>query len=394
GGDAPILFYSRRIGLNQNRQVPLEVGGRLTGRAGAYSIGLINIQTGDEPESGTRPTNFTVMRLRRDILARSAVGLMFTKRSIGADGGPGNRAYGADATFNFYENLQINTYWAKTDTPGLRGRDTSYRTQLDYQGDRYTVQLDRLAVGERFNPGIGFVRRHDMIRNMGRFRFTPRPRQPSIVRKYSYEVSLEYVTDGEGRLESRDRQLEFGIDFQNADRLEVRYNDLFEFLPVPSVIGSVLLPVGAYRFDNIRVQYDVSQQRPVSGNVAVEYGTFYNGRKTTVGVGRGRIPLTTQLSVEPTYSLNRVRLVQGNFTAHLAGSRITFTPTPLMFVSALLQYNSSSNSLSTNARFRWEYRPGSELFVVYNEERDTLARSFPALANRAFIVKVNRLLRF
>jgi hypothetical protein len=65
-----------------------------------------------------------------------------------------------------------------------------------------------------------------------------------------------------------------------------------------------------------------------------------------------------------------------------------------MFTSALLQYNSSSHALSANVRLRWEYRPGSELFVVYNEERDTLARQFPEIANRAFIVKVNRLMRF
>jgi hypothetical protein len=73
---------------------------------------------------------------------------------------------------------------------------------------------------------------------------------------------------------------------------------------------------------------------------------------------------------------------------------VTWTATPLMFTSALVQYNSSSHGLSANVRLRWEYRPGSELFVVFNEERDTNARRFPDLANRALIVKVNRLLRF
>jgi hypothetical protein len=111
-------------------------------------------------------------------------------------------------------------------------------------------------------------------------------------------------------------------------------------------------------------------------------------------VARGRVPITNQLSLEPTYSLNRVDLVEGRFTTHLAGSRVTFTVTPMMFVSALLQYSSGTRAVATNARLRWEYQPGSELFVVYNEQRDTLAHRFPALANRAFILKVNRLLRF
>ena len=65
-----------------------------------------------------------------------------------------------------------------------------------------------------------------------------------------------------------------------------------------------------------------------------------------------------------------------------------------MFVSALLQYNSTSNAVGANVRLRWEYQPGSELFVVYNEQRNTLATRFPLLDNRAFIVKLNRLFRF
>jgi hypothetical protein len=86
--------------------------------------------------------------------------------------------------------------------------------------------------------------------------------------------------------------------------------------------------------------------------------------------------------------------VQGDFTTHLAGLRAIVTPTAKMFTSAFLQYNSSNHNVSANVRLRWEYQPGSELFVVYNEDRDTFARSFPELSNRAFIVKVNRLFRF
>ena len=92
--------------------------------------------------------------------------------------------------------------------------------------------------------------------------------------------------------------------------------------------------------------------------------------------------------------INRVDLPEGQFTMNLVTARTTYTVTPLMFVSALLQYNSAVDAVSTNARLRWEYRPGSELFVVYNEQRDTLARRFPELNNRAFIVKINRLFRF
>jgi hypothetical protein len=98
-----------------------------------------------------------------------------------------------------------------------------------------------------------------------------------------------------------------------------------------------------------------------------------------------------RLSLETTYSVNHVSVPQGAFTATLAGSRVTYTMTPQMFLSALLQYNSSTSTMGTSARLRWEYRPGSELFVVYNDERNPL--NTPALRNRALIVKVNRLFR-
>jgi len=394
---APIMFYSRRIGLHQDQQVPLNVGGRLTGRAGKYSIGVLNIQTGDkEEEFGAPATNFSVIRVKRDVLRRSSIGLLFTNRSESMIGPGANRSYGLDGTFAFFENLQINTYWAATDTDGLSARDNdSYRGQLDYSGDRYTVQLDRMKIGDNFNPEMGFLRRDDMVRDYARFKFSPRPRARNAIRKYVYDSSIEYIENGAGRLESRERAAEFALEFQSADRFSVNYTNSFEYLPRPFLIGGgVVLPAGgSYQFDTFRLGYNIAQQRPVSANLTAEFGSFYSGHKTTVSASRGRVPITNQLSVEPTYSLNRVTLDEGRFTTHLAGSRVTYSVTPLMFVSALIQYNSGINAISTNARFRWEYRPGSELFVVYNEERNTLTRSFPSLNNRAFIVKINRLFR-
>jgi hypothetical protein len=396
-GDAPILFYSRRIGLNGGREVPIEAGGRVTGRIGRYTVGVLNMEAGEVRDTRTPATNFTVVRLKRDVLRRSSIGVMGTSRSVGIDGVGRNHAYGVDGNFNFLQNLQINTYWARTETAGSRpaGDQTSQRAQLDYSGDRYGVQLEHLTVGADFDPQVGFVRRGDIQREYAQFRFSPRPRGRSAIRKYIYQASLEYIEDGHGRLESRERNAEFALEFQNADRVAVYYTNTFEYLPAPFPIGGdVRLPVGGYTFDTIRLQYNMGQQRPQSANLSAEYGTFYNGRKLTFNVQRGRLNLTPQFSLEPVYSYNDVSLDEGAFTQHLAGARITVTMTPMMFASALLQYNSSLNTVSTNARFRWEYQPGSELFVVYNEERNTLARSFPALSNRAFVVKINRLFRF
>ena len=397
---APILFYSRRIGLNLGREVPLQAGGRITGRAGRFTLGILNAQTADESEDlplPARATNFSVVRVRRDILNRSAIGLIATARSVAQNGAGRNLAYGADGSFLFLENLAINTYWAKTETDGRNGDDTSYRTEFNQNGDRYGLQLERLVVGENFNPELGFLQRRNFRRNFGQVRFSPRPQRMLAVRRFRYQVGVNYIEDNVGTLETREQVGEFGIEFENSDQFTVSYTDSYEFLarpfPIP-IYPSVVVPPGRYDFQTTKIGFNLGRRRKVSGNMSVEHGTFYDGHRTSVNVSQGRVSLTNALSVEPTYSLNDVDVPEGAFTTHLVGSRITYTMTPLMFVSALVQYNSGTNSVSTNARLRWEYQPGSELFVVYNEDRNTLARSFPATSTRAFIVKVNRLFRF
>ena len=138
----------------------------------------------------------------------------------------------------------------------------------------------------------------------------------------------------------------------------------------------------------------VGQQRKASGTWSIERGPFYDGTRTTFSYSGARVKFNQHLAVEPGLSVNQVTLPYGDFTAKLVSARTTYTVTPLMFVSGLVQYNSSNNSLSSNVRLRWEYQPGSELFVVYNEGRDTVLRGTPALQNRALVIKFNRLFRF
>jgi hypothetical protein len=394
-GDTPLLFYSRRIGLNQGLEVPIVAGGRLTGRVGRFTIGAVDIGTKDVPKADATASNFSVLRLRRDILRRSSVGVLATRRSVAQIGMGSNDAYGVDGSFAFFANLSFNTYWAKTRTSGLGGKDTSYRTQMEYAGDRYGVQLDRLVVGDSFNPEVGFVRRSNIRESVGQLRFSPRPKAIKSVRKFSGIGTYTYIEDGAGLLQTRTADVEFAIELQNSDRFSVGLLDDFERLTQPFAIPpSAKIAVGAYDFATARIGYAFGQQRPVSGTLLVEHGAFYNGERTGLGFSRTRVNVTPRFSLEPSISINWIELPGGSFTTKLVGSRVTYTMTPLMFASALVQYNSTTRRTSANVRLRWEYRPGSELFVVYNEERDTLVHGFPDLQNRAVIVKINRLVRF
>jgi hypothetical protein len=395
-GDAPILFYSRRIGLGQQGQaVPILGGGRLTGRMGRFSVGALDIQTRDERKALAQATNFSALRVKRDILRRSSIGAIFTARSKAQTLTGANETVGVDGTFAFFNNLAFNTYWATTRSDGVEADDQSYRAQIDYAGDRYGVQLERLSIGDNFNPEVGYVRRDNMDKNYAQFRFSPRSKKIKAVRKFSGIGSINYIEDRTGRLETRTSDGEFAIELQNSDRFSLGINQDYEYLKAPFTIApGFRIPVGGYEFVRARAGFNLGQQRPVSGNVAVEVGAFYNGHRNSLMFNRSRVNVSNRFSFEPSVSINWITLSNGSFATTLAGSRVTYTVTPLMFVSSLVQYNSSTHVASTNVRLRWEYQPGSELFVVYNDERNSLGPGFPDLSNNALIVKINRLFRF
>ena len=393
-GDTPILFYSRRIGLHAGREIPIVGGARLTGRMGQWSVGALNMQADEEPDAATQATNFTVLRLKRDVLRSSSIGLLATNRSKSEAGVGGAQTYGADSTFRFFNSLDVNAYWAQTRTPTRGSAETSYRAQLDYNEDRYGLQLEHLLVGDGFNPEVGFLRRDDIRRSYASARFSPRPRQVSAIRRYSWTGSITYIENLEGRVDYRDAGLDFGLEFQSGDRFGVAANRGLEFVPAPFRLGEqATVPAGAYDFDLTKLSYNVGQQRRLSGNISLERGAFYGGHRTTLGVSRGRVNVTSRLSAEPSYTVNWIDIKQEVFTTHLLGSRVTYSISPLMFGSALVQYNSSTHTVALNARLRWEYRPGSELFVVYNEQRDTMGRPSIDGTSRALIIKINRLFR-
>jgi len=394
-GDTPYLFFSRRIGLDGGRQVPLRVGGRMAGKIGNTTLGVLNVQTGDEPAAAATSTNFTVLRAKRDILNRSYLGAMFTHRTATPGRVGSNDGYGVDGSFGFFQNLRLDGYLAATRTDDVKGDNLSYRGFVDYNADRYGVQVEHLAVQPNFLPELGFLRRTDFQRNFALARFSPRPTRIPHVRRMTTLASLQYTTNNGSRLDTREQVGQFQTEFTNSDVVSVTYTDSFERLVRPFAIApGIRLPIGTYNFHTTEVSYTAGQQRRISGAVVYQGGTFYNGDRHALQFNTGRVEITPQLSLEPTLQFNRVNLVQGSFRATVARSRLTYTVTPRMFVSGIVQYNSTSTSFGTNVRLRWEYRPGSELFVVYTDDYNTDAPAgADALRNRAFVVKVNRFFR-
>jgi hypothetical protein len=228
-------------------------------------------------------------------------------------------------------------------------------------------------------------------------RFSPRP-ESDLIRRLSFGGGIDYLENGTaGFVESREREGSFQLEFESSDALNVSVTDRYEFLSEPFRIsgsGGVEVDPGRYSFREVEVGFSLGQQRWYSGNLSFQRGGFFTGDRTTAAVRGGLINVSTRLSLEPTLSFNWLDLPEGSFRSDLVVTRVNYAFSPRMFFGGLVQYSSGSNSFSTNLRFRWEYRPGSELFVVYTESHNTdVLDRFSEMETRGLTIKLNYLLR-
>jgi hypothetical protein len=399
GGGGPTLFYSRSIGLEGGRAIPILGGGRLTGKLGSFDVGLLSIQTDDDAAVGAESTNFSVARVRRDVFGRSTMGALFQNRSRAMSGQGSNQSWGVDGFFGLTENTSLLAYYMQSRTEGLTGLDASYRARLSYDGDLIGGSVDHSVVGNDFNPEIGFVRRSDFRQSSASARYSPRPRSIPWIRQLTFQSSISYLENERTHLvESRDWGGQFSAQLENSDNFSLGFTQSYENLVTDARISGATVPAGRYSFREGQASFRLGPQRFFSANLSVSHGHYYGGTITSAGIGGGRVEVTPQISVEPSVSFNWIylgnALQPGRYDQHVAVTRVTYTLTPRAYVSGLVQYNSRSHTVSGNFRLRWEWAPGSELFLVYTEDRNTdVLDRWSALSNRGFVLKVNRLLR-
>jgi hypothetical protein len=363
----------------------------------------MSIQTDDDAtDDGSviaESTNFSVARIRRDVFGRSTIGALFENRTRSLVAPGSNQAWGVDGSFGLTENLSLVAYYMQSRTEGLTGLDASYRGRLSYDGDLVGGSVDHTVVGGDFNPEIGFVRRSDFRQTSASARYSPRPRSIPWIRQLTFQSNVNYLENERTHLvESRDWGGQFSVQFENSDNFSLGFTQNYENLTDEARISGARIPAGRYSFREGQASFRLGPQRIFSANLSVSHGHYYGGTITSAGIGGGRVEVTPQISVEPSVSFNWIDLPSavepGRYDQHVAVTRVTYTLTPRAYVSGLVQYNSRSHTVSGNFRLRWEWAPGSELFLVYTEDRNTdVLGRWSALSNRGFVLKVNRLLR-
>jgi hypothetical protein len=391
-----ILFFSRRIGLSDDGEaIPIAGGTRLTGRFGPYSVGILNLQ---QRSGNTSPaTNFTAVRLRRNVLANSDVGLILLNKD--EHGARFNRVVGADANFRFFNSLDVNGSVARTLSPvtivGSDGSESMGNASVHYRDRRWELQSTYVRIGDRFNDEMGFVPRT----GVWKFDSTYGARfRPTRLSKWLRELfphlgvtNVSWLKSGE--LQSRLIGAHMSINLQDGSGGEIGVDPTTENLTVPFLINrrrGIIIPVGRYDFNDWHATWRTNASAPFSVNGRFDVGDFYDGHRQSYG-GGAALRVGGRLNAAITESRNQIQLQAGSYTTDLITARVEYGFSTIAFANALIQYNTDAREWTSNLRFNVIHHRLSDFFLVFNERRDT---STGGLLDRALVAKVTQMVAF
>lgn len=392
GGHGPplaTLFHSRNIGLVSGTPVPMTYGAKIAGKMGDTSVGFINAQTGSEAAAGHDGGNYSVLRLRQDVFARSSVGLIATNVQ---SGGEFNRVAGVDANFRFFDHLQVNGYAARSNDSRPSGNGWIGAFGASWDDDLLSFGVDYNYIDDDFRTDLGFILRSDILRQNYRVGIKPRP-SLSWVRQVMTFVNVTYVADTGGDIESREQNIYNRVQFESGDSMTVSFARNFERIEYPfSVSGAATILPGDYSFNEWRVSLDSYDARPLSARVSVSGGGFFDGTRRSYG-GGGTVRLNEKASISPGYSFNRIELPTDAFNTHVITMRGAYSFSENVLTSALVQYNSIADRLSVFARLNYIYRTGDDVFLVF-KSTTRWDEGFYGESDRAVVAKMTRSFEF
>jgi Domain of unknown function (DUF5916) len=381
-----LMFFSRRIGIFGDAEVPVLGGLRLSGRAGEQTLGLLDVFT--EEAAGAPRTNFGVLRYKRDAGTRGYVGGMLTDRRTST---ASETDFGADASLWPTSRLNLQGFAARTTrSDGLA--DWAARGAAEYQADPVYLYGEYLRIGPGAETGMGFVTQADIHRANGKAQYTFRPRA-SPLRSIAAYVGGKRQTHVDGRLRDETAFAGMSFDLHSGDGLSVTHvRGLIDLDWGFDLAGLVPVPPGRYDLVDTEVTLYSSGNRPLSATYNASIKHIWDGDVTALG-GSLWLKAGSHLGLSGTYTRSAVSLPGGAFVAHVAGLRLGWSFSTRLSAAVYAQYNSLDRKFVGNFRLRFIHRPGSDLYLVFNEERGEPGDPGALLA-RGAAVKLSYLMRF
>ncbi|MFV1987280.1 MAG: DUF5916 domain-containing protein [Gemmatimonadota bacterium] len=396
GGFTDRLFFSRRIGLERGQIVRLFGGARVVGRAGGTDFGILNMQTGPLDERSGE--NMGVFRLTQKILnPYSRIGGMVTTR-FGRNG-EDNVAYGLDTQLRLFGDEYVTVKWAQTFDEKIEegsaldaGLIQARWERRRRQGLFYSASYRR--VGPDFLPRLGFQSRSDFAFYGGRLAYGwfLAPTSPFLALTISGQTG-HFVRNEDGSAQSRVYEPNLQLEWKNGATVRIAANSSFESIRRPFVIAGIPIEPGEYWFQQGSISLSLNRSALFRGDVRASAGSFYDGTRRSVSVNP-TWNVSRYLELGGGYEINQLDFAERDMSAttHLGRLRAQVALNVHLSLNTFLQYNNLTGQTSVNARFRYYFSEGTDLWIVYNEgynnTRDNgLDPRRPLSAGRTIMVK-------
>ena len=369
-----LLFYSRRIGLEEGRAIPIINGGKITGKAGPYGIGMLNVFTNkylDETDPDdiidVSRTNYSVLRLTRDIFSGSRIGLIGINKQ---DTDTYNRASGFDFTYRPTDSLDMRGLWARTFEPDASGQNNALYLGGTWRNRDLRLEGLYMDIDENFNPEVGFIQRDGIRRINAQMRYSPRLGKFGVRQIYT-GPEFDFILNQDNQLETQEIRLTNYFRFESGAYIGFLPRRTTEHLDEDFEIRSgIIIPPGEYSFTEMMIRGSTDDTKVLTGQYSVNFGNFYNGSKWGFTLDAGFKP-NGRLNVQPIFQFNRVTLPQDAFNASIFGARVGYSFSTTLFAKIFAQWSSDDDIFATNVLLNYIYRPGSDFYLVFNQIFDT-----------------------
>jgi Domain of unknown function (DUF5916)/Carbohydrate family 9 binding domain-like len=363
-----LLFFSRQIGIDPitGIEVPINGGGKITGSLANFQLGVMDVDT---RQLGPNPgANYAVVRVKRSLWAGSYVGVMGIDKQSGNPSDSFNQTSGADTRLVFFKNLVLNGYAAQTRTPGFSSGQTDVGAGFHYQTNWLEVLGQHRRVGPNFNPEVGFLERTDCLCNYLDTILRARPKLRSV-REFNFEGFLFHAPDTHHVLQTQEWQGTFRVEFNNGSYSDDDIADVFtQRLTTPfNIYKNVFIPIGEYHWSRHQLTYGTSQARRFIMRFFERFGSYYNG-----SLNEGRVSATYRADEHLSFGLSdqwsrfRLPVPGGDFSVVVGSFQTNYSFSRFLTLSALGQMDTANTqAVSANVRLRWNYRPDSDLYVIY-----------------------------
>ncbi len=392
-----MMFYSRRIGLVQGQEVPLLAAGKVSGRVGPYSVGVMNVQSentrliNDDGSSSEMPsTNYSVIRVKRDLFSNSSIGTIFTNSQSGSNNY--SRLMGLDGNVWLTSFLKGEGLLARTYNPSGKEGDVLGTGRLIFSKYNLDADVKYDAVGASFNPAMGFVLQNDLRRSSAEARYTHWINH-RLVRNIAYQGTIEYDTLYNHDYLGKRQTAGLSVTLESADNIGYTLGTASERIYNPFTVGPITITPGSYHNRTHQFLFESNASRPVSVVVDYQDMDYWAGDRRQLLVSNNIHPFAN-LSVDFIYTYNTVDHPAGSFDTATLSNRIFYAFSTEVFVKSYVQWNDLDKRFSFNFLGNYEYRPGSDIALVYNEIRDRFQSPHLAVRDRILMLKWTYNLRF